>query len=245
MATKRKDGIFCLETASWDDEGSDLVKSQDSYDHFLRFLETSWAEIPYLHFDVATKAEFKFFLDKWKERKIQGRFPVLLLAFHGDQEGLGVIKDDAVLSTGEMLKHLTSNRYNDAIIHISSCYPLKDVNVKKLLYQTGALSVSGYTKKEGVDWYTPVALELLYLTELFAFESKSGKIGPPQSSVDMRDFVDGHLIANKQIKDLGKALGFHLWYAIDDRRINTDEHLDYIVTPCPVKGAEGLEEEHS
>ena len=213
-------GIFCLETASWD-EDSDLAKGQTSYEHFLRFLEVSPAEIPQRHFDVATKTEFEFYLDEWKKKKMQKRFPFLYLAFHGSEKGLGVIKDKAELFTAELADHLHDKHYDDAFIHFSSCYVLDDDKAEELLYNAGALSVSGYTKKEGVGWYEAAAFEMLFLVRLFAH-------GPPDSSLSMRAFVDElydpENKENEEVRALGEALDFHLWYRVDHAKMNTDEH---------------------
>ena len=208
MANKK--GIFCLETAKWEEE----VKDQDSYDHFLRFLETSRIDtggIPYRHFDVATKEEFKFYLKNWKEQKIQRHFPVLLLAFHGDKKGLSVIKNQVRISADEIVKDLYDCEYDNAIIHFSSCYFVKDTKMKELLYNSGALSVSGYMNEEGVGWYTAMAFELLYLTELF-------RAGLPKTSLEMQNFVDSYFATNKEMKDLGESLRFNMWYRVDNSK---------------------------
>lgn len=182
--------------------------------------------VPYRHFDVATIDEFEFYLNTWAKDKDRGNFPVLLLAFHGDQKGLSVIKDEATLFTDELVAHLSSNRYNDAFIHFSSCHVLKNKEMEKLLYKTGALSVSGYVNKQGVGYYQSAAFELLFLAELFAYKSKETKsIGPPKTSKDMRNFVRDSLATNKELLRLGRALGFHLWYCVDFGQTKTDSKL--------------------
>lgn len=208
------DGIFCLEIASWD-EASDLAKSQTSYEHFLRFLEvSSGGEIPYRHYDVATEAEFEFYLNAWKKKKMRKRFPFLLLAFHGDEKGLAMLEGEETF-TAEIVKHLSTDDFNDTFIHFSSCYFLDDDKAEELLYRTGALSVSGYMNEEGVDWYPPVAFELLFLTELFDF-------GLPDVSTSMRNFLITNHAKNTAMATLGRKLDFHLWYCIDDARTKTD-----------------------
>lgn len=252
---ERKAGIFCLETAVWNEElWGEKVKDQDSldqhcYEHFLRFLETSSVaassvRIPYRHFDVATKRELRFYLEKWKEKNIQEHFPFLYLAFHGDKKSIGMFEGKEATSN-ELANILYDRDYDDAFIHFSSCYHVKpdknDKKMKKLLYNTGALSVSGYTDGS-IGWYEPLAFELLYLTELFAFESPNTKeIGPPTKSSEMCYYVNEYFATNKAMKDLGESLGFHMWYRDDEYNLNTNDHPDYI-TPCPV---EELEQEHS
>lgn len=210
------DGIFCLETATWDD----LAKGQTSYEHFLRFLETSTnGGPPYRHYDVATKEEFEFYLDAWKKKKMRNRFPFLLFAFHGDEKGLGLLGEGEGVSTDEIVGYLSSNDFNDTFIHFSSCYYLDKDKAEELLYRTGALSVSGYRNKEGVDWYPPVAFELLFLATLFelAYPRRKRK-GLPNVSTSMRDFLENNHAKNTAMATLGRKLDFHLWYCIDDAR---------------------------
>ena len=249
--TEREEaGIFCLETAVWNEkswkeelEDPDSL-GQDSYDHFLRFLETSsQVRIPYRHFDVATKGELKFYLDKWKGSNIQKHFPLLLLAFHGDQKGLGVVKNETTLFTDEIVTELYDGTYDDAIIHFSSCYFLDDPKTKDLLWSSGALSVSGYTNEAGVAWYPAVAFELLYLTALFDF----GGGLPPKTPSEMRKFVNKNFVANEHNKEmiaLAELLGFHMWYRVGRADFDTSGNPDHIITPCPIKELEA-EHEHS
>ena len=189
----------------------------------MRFLETSSSggiEIPYRHFDVATKKELVFYLDKWKEpdTDIQKRYPFLYLAFHGHK----TIKmpDGEEATADELVDILYDYCYDHASIHFSSCY-LADDRMKKLLYNTGALSVSGYENEKGVDWYTAVAFELLYLTELF-------RCGLPETSRQMRDFVDSYFAAHEEMKFLAEKLRFRMWYRVDKSDLDTNKHPEYI-----------------
>lgn len=227
-------GIFCLETAAWEK----VVKNQDSYDHFLRFLETSESGgiRRYRHFDVATKGELVFFLKKWKRENTQKDFPFLYLAFHGS-EAVKLPNGEKV-SSDELTNVLYGERYDHAFIHFSSCYLAKHGSMKKLLYNTGALSVSGYMNEEGVDWYTAVAFELLYLTELSRF-------GLPKTSREMRNFVNSYFATHEEMKFLAESLRFHMWYRVDKSDLDTDHPDSDYITPCPVKELEKVEDEES
>ena len=219
-------GIFCLETAMWGQEPGDErpwheIEDQDSLDHFLRFLETSSkVRIPYRHYDVATAEEFRFYLETWTTKEIRERFPVLLLAFHGNDQGLYMVKDDEVVPTNELRGYLSKDEKsdNDAIIHFSSCYFSPD-KMGKLLEDTGALSVSGYMKGrgKGVGWYQSAAFELLFLAELFGFvSSETGKRGPPEGTDSMRKFAKENYAKNQALVDLGNEVEFQLWYDVRD-----------------------------
>ena len=237
---QQKAGIFCLETAAWDEETWDKEVedpdsfSQDSYDHFLRFLETSITDtggIPYRHFDVATKEEFEVYLKKWKRWNIQKHFPVLLLAFHGDREGFSVIENQDRFVAEQLVEYLKDEdlMYDNAIIHFSSCYFTEPEKMEKLLYETGALSVSGYMNKDGVGWYEAVAFELLYLTKLFSADPPKKKAGPPKKTSEMREigkcFADGN---EGGMKTLSDSLRFHMWYRVDKADPNAGSDPDNV-----------------
>ena len=213
MANIKKRGIFCLETASWD---KNLVSGrQTSYEHLLRFLEASlWNEIPHRHYDVAAKAEFEFLLKKWKESIKE--FPILLLAFHGDKNQIGIFEDDKPVFADEITHLLHSEKTstpNNAIIHFSSCYHVKKAQMEELLYRSGALSVSCYMNEDGVGWHTSAAFELLFLTNLFTHYDE--KIDPPKDTTSMRHFTTS--AENKTMLALGKKLGFNLWYRVSGK----------------------------
>lgn len=211
---KRNEGIFCLETASWEE---DLAGGRTSYEYFLRFLEVSTeGGIPHRHYDVATKAELEFYLDAWK-KEMQEHFPILLLAFHGGKKDIETL-DGKFFLTKHLVPHLSNedeeyDNDNDAIIHFSSCYLVENATAEDLL-KDGAILVSGYTSGE-VGWYEAAAFEMLLLERLVAH-------GPPASSLGVRNFVDDICEESGLIMALGEALDFHLWYRVDDGKIKTD-----------------------
>ena len=228
--TNEGEGIFCLETASWED---DLAGGRTSYEYFLRFLEvSSEGKVPHRHYDVATKDELEFYLNTWKE--IQMSYPVLLLAFHGDEQGLDTL-DGKKLPTKQIIAHLSNEEEdndNDAIIHFSSCYPVKNPKMEDLLEDSGALSVSGYDRE--VDWYDSFAFESLFFAELFELGYlETEKDGPPDEPISMRKFARRYA-KNEVLATLGEALGFRLWYDLRDS--NKPTGLPSSITPYKQKG---------
>ena len=77
--TSQRKGVFCLETASWEPG----IRDRSSIEHVLRLLETTQYKVPYLHFDVAAREEFDFYLKKWAGTSFAETHPVLYLGFHG------------------------------------------------------------------------------------------------------------------------------------------------------------------
>ena len=232
MAKLKEEGIFCLETASWDNVG----KGRTSLEYFLRFLEvSSGGKIPHRHYDVATKEEFLFYLDKWNRgedrgKKIRDKYPVLWLAFHGGKE----VNSLAIPKGGELAMHelvdcLKNEKDNDAIIHFSAC--CSSVNpdkMKNLLKETGTLSVSGYN--EEVGWYQSAAFELLLLAEFFDIVEDVRQDGLPEQSSAMQKFAIEKYKENKAMVALGEELGFRMWYDARGKIIpKKEEHPNGIV----------------
>ena len=154
---------------------------------------------------------------------MRNRFPFLLLAFHGDEEGLDMLEKDEKVLADEIVEYLSTDDLNDTFIHFSSCYYLDTNKAEELLYRTGALSVSGYKNKEGVDWYPPITFELLFLATLFELaSSEKEKKGVPNVSTSMRDFLRDNHAKNTAIATLGRKLDFHLWYCIDHGKTDFD-----------------------
>ena len=156
--TSQRKGVFCLETASWEPG----IKDRASVEHVLRLLETAY-KVPYLHFDVATREEFDFYLKKWAGTSFAGTYPVLYLGFHGFPGGiwLGERRDNSVTLTdiGERLAGSCRGR----VLHFGACDTL-DIHGNELnsfLHQTGALAVCGF--RESVDWLPSAAFEMLVI----------------------------------------------------------------------------------
>ena len=156
-----KHGIFCLECDTW---GASLKNA--TVEPVLETLR-KLSGLPYLHRDVATRAEFDHYLGKWVRRGMD-RYPVLYLGFHGDpgllhvQEGRGPNATVSLDQLEERLEGLCKGR----IIHFGSCSTLKvhGTRLKRFLRTTGAVGLLGF--KDYVDWLEAASFELLMLGEL-------------------------------------------------------------------------------
>ena len=157
MAKKKdqKKGVFCLEGPWWG------VKDRTSVEPVLRLLETlKDINVPYLRFDVSTREEFDFYLNRWSKPSFEKTHPILYLAFHGDS---GVITVGETSVTLDELAERLEGRCKGRVIHFGSCgtfaTPRRDL--KKFLDRTQALAVCGY--KEDVNWLESAAFDLLVL----------------------------------------------------------------------------------
>ena len=170
MATK---GIFCLE-GLWDND----LKRKSTVQPILNMLEVNDG-VKYIHQDVATIEELEFYLKQWKQARYRN-FPILYLAFHGENEALLIGKEEYSLDRlGEMLYEACYN----SIVMLASCSTLKTDrrNLKRFLRKTKALALCGY--KSRVDWMLAAAFELLLLSELQKIEFSGRGIGTIERQV--------------------------------------------------------------
>jgi hypothetical protein len=148
-----KKGIFCLE-GLWNDD----LRRQSTVKPILELLSLN-SDIPFLHYDCATEEEFKFYIQKWKDPEYY-RYPILYLAFHGEENG--IIIRDRIFTLDEISKELRGNCKNRVFL-LASCSSVKTDkrNLKRFLRETTALAICGYRKV--VPWITSTAFELMLL----------------------------------------------------------------------------------
>ena len=189
----KKKGVFCLETASWEPG----IRDKSSVEHMLRLLETGF-EVPYLHFDGATREEFQFYLKKWAGPSFRKSHPILYLAFHGDSGAIRLGgRRENWLNLSE-LAELLDGSCRGRVIHFGTCSTL-DIHGREIntfLDQTDALAVCGF--KTDVDWLPSAAFEMLVM---------GGLQDVPFTRPGMRTF-EGDL--NQTAHGLFRTLGFRM-----------------------------------
>lgn len=149
-------GIFCLE-GLWDDN----LEQKSSVQPILHLLEINGG-IPFIYHDVATVEELEFYVSKWKLARYKN-YPILYLAFHGENESLLIGRYKYHLG---QLANVLKDACAGSVFIFASCKTLKDGHgtVAEFLKTTEALAVFGYRNR--VCWMYSAALELLILTEL-------------------------------------------------------------------------------
>lgn len=153
-----KKGIYCLE-GMW----SSSVKDKSTIHPMLELMEkTNTCE--HLYHSCATREELTFFLNKWKGKSVQSRFPILYFGFHGLKECL-CLAGKEVFTLSE-LGDLLENSAHGKVFFFGSCDTLNtdERRIKNLLERTGAIAALGY--KMEVDWMLATAFELLVLDAL-------------------------------------------------------------------------------
>ncbi|WP_323756507.1 DUF6642 family protein [Roseivirga sp.] len=152
----QKKNIFCLE-GSWDAN----FKSKSTIEPVLDLLDKCQIT-KYIHKDCATKSEMEFYLKKWTNKQYDD-YPILYLAFHGEQNTLH-LQDSKI--TLEEIAEILANRCKGRILIFGSCSTLNIDKryIKKLLKTTAALAVCGYGTD--VDWVKSTANDLLIIEAL-------------------------------------------------------------------------------
>ena len=152
-------GIFCLE-GEWD---SDLTRRL-SVRPVLELLE-QLGVAQWIHRDVATRAEFEYYLDKWTSDDYTA-FPVLWLAMHGDAAAISLSGGDQGSLTMDELEEVLVGACAGKVVYFASCSTLKEdpKRLQQFAKKTGARAVIGYRKN--VDWSDAAAFEVLLLQEL-------------------------------------------------------------------------------
>jgi len=176
-----KKGIYCIE-GLWD-HGN--IQDQSTVLPILDLLEKR-GYCNYIYHDCATKSELEYFLEKWKNKKIQEKYPILYLAFHGDPGFIFLTHEDKY-SLAELADYLNGKSIGK-IIYFGSCSTLNidKRRINSFLIKTGAIATIGY--KIDVDWIQSAACDL------FVFEALQS---------DKLDTTGIKKIHNKIITDYG------------------------------------------
>lgn len=161
--SKRHKGIYCLEIGEW--FGS--LKAHNTVEPILSLLNQSPLHVKYIHRDIATASELRYYLRKWVQDKHHD-YPILYLAFHGNPGSIQVATENGrplAFETDELFQ-LLSGKCRGRIIHFGACSVLNihGHTVNRYLRESGAVAISGYAAS--VDWMRSSILEMLYLSEL-------------------------------------------------------------------------------
>jgi hypothetical protein len=168
-------GIFCLE-GLWDND----LKRKSTVQPILSMLEVN-SGVKYIHQDVATIQEFEFYLESWKLARYRG-YPILYLAFHGDNESLLIGKE---VYTLDRLADILAESCRNSVLFFASCNTLRTDkrNIRRFLRKTQALAVCGY--KSRVNWMLAASFELLVLSAFQEMEFCGRGIGLMERKINV------------------------------------------------------------
>ncbi|OGP84702.1 MAG: hypothetical protein A2V87_08910 [Deltaproteobacteria bacterium RBG_16_58_17] len=160
---KASKGVYCLEIGEWYGD----LKKTCTVEPVLDLLMKSPLRVPYIHRDIATRSELRYYLRKWTQVRHKG-YPILYLAFHG-RPGEIELADENGKSKAVTLEDLIpefAGCCHNRIIHFGACsvMNLHGRTLRKYLHEFGALAISGYASN--VDWVKSAVFEMLFLAEL-------------------------------------------------------------------------------
>ena len=148
-------------------EWFDTMKNKNSVEPILQLLHDSPLAVPFIHRDIATEVEFRYYIRKWTQSK-QKDYPILYLAFHGSPGCIYLTKENghSMAFYTDDLFALLQDKCHKRVIHFGACSVL-DMHghkVNKYLRDSCAVAISGY--ENDVDWVAASVFEMLYLAEL-------------------------------------------------------------------------------
>jgi len=157
-ARQKKKGIYCVE-GLWN---HDDLRDKSTVLPILDLLEKK-GYCDYIFHDCATREELEYFLNKWKTKSINEKYPILYLAFHGDK-GCIFLNQHVIYSLSELSEFL-KGKCSRKVIYFGSCSTLNIDKriVKNFLEKTRAIAAIGY--KSDIDWIQSAACDL------FVFEA--------------------------------------------------------------------------
>ena len=164
--------VYCLE-GDWEGE----LTSRSSVRPMLELLE-GLKRIEYVHKDVGTRAELRYYLRRWLDDDPSvAEYGTLYLAFHGGSRGsrsagervLQISEaDDGEISLEELASILGVN-LTGVIIHLGSCSLLRERPsvLADFLEATGAKALAGDTTD--VEWVASAAMDMLFLDKIASY----------------------------------------------------------------------------
>lgn len=158
---KQKKGIFCIE-GMWDHYD---IKNKSTVLPILDLLNKS-GTCDYIYHDCATREELEFLLNKWKRKSVSEKYPILYLAFHGEEENICLNSKDKY--SIDELSNLLEDKCFGKVIHFGSCSTLRmhGTKIQTFLTKTGAIATIGY--KTEIEWLLSTACDLLIFEALQA-----------------------------------------------------------------------------
>jgi len=177
-------GIICIET-EWEHTVTQnrlLLQTKS----LLDFLEKSYG-CKVIYRRVATKSELQYYLNRFSLSEYKD-YSIFYLSFHGDTHSIfleGEKKADKRLTLTE-LSDMAKDAFLNRFVHFSSCRTLLGNNgeLEKFKNDTGALFLSGYTKK--VDGILSAINDIAYFDQIFRHRTKKALIAPA-----MRKYYEG------------------------------------------------------
>ena len=212
-------GVFCIETPVWFGD-----TDKRSMRPMLQWLHDVYGT-PFLYRDAISLEEFYRYLGMWGEMKCgpageDEQYPILILAYHGDIDGIWVTdqqpgeietedEDESPLVQLQDIAEFLDGRCKNKVVHFASCSTISVSNstIGEFLETTGASAVSGYA--EEVDWTWSMAFDLLYLQAIQ--EAPYKYLSPKLMKEKVSDYLkDAYWVEPYPYDVVRKRLGFDI-----------------------------------
>jgi hypothetical protein len=191
-----KKGIYCLE-GMWTHD----LQNKSTVLPILELLHKG-SICNYIYHACATKEELEFFLNKWKQKSIITKYPILYLAFHG-KKGHIYVTGKSTYSLNDLAVILDGSA-KGKVIFFASCETLNTGGrtIQAFLKKTNAIAAIGY--KQEVDWMIATAFELLVLDALQQDRFDSRGIEKIEAKIkteygNLHQILDCRFVINKHL----------------------------------------------
>lgn len=164
-------GIICFETGEFERY---RTENQFSALPLLQFLESA-EQIPFIYRQIVTRQELEYYLKKIGEQHYHNKFGVVYFSFHGEPENICLRRNGKDKVSFNNLAEIAAlnEAFKNRHVHFSSCETLNcnEELIKQFKRNTGAKSISGYTK--GVNSTSAYINELAYFHQLCHYSTVS------------------------------------------------------------------------
>ena len=173
-------------------------------------LANRYYNIPFVHHRCGTIEEFIFSLKRWRTKSFHKKYPMLYLAFHGEEGSIVIGKEKITL---EQLEEILGDKCEGVVIYFGSCETLNvdKRRLKSFMARTKTLALLGYKKE--VDWLMSASFDimLLYYLQQHPFDSQG----------IVKIFNEIMTGSKKQVKELEfRMLSNEKWHFPRRRKVN-------------------------
>jgi hypothetical protein len=186
-----KKGIYCIE-GSWNHND---MRDRSTILPILDLLDKRGI-CKYIYRDCATPQELEYYLNKWSQKSISESYPILYLAFHGEEENIFLNNKDTY--SMEQIAELLEDKCYGKVIYFASCATL-GIDLRKIqtfLERTNAIATIGYKCEN--DWLISTACDLLVFEALQEDKLDSKGILRIQNKI-LNDYGNLHRILDLRV----------------------------------------------
>ena len=160
-------GVFCLE-GEWNRNLTSRASVLPTLEHLERL-----GEIKFIHKDVATREEMRYYFQRLDARRYN-RYLVVYLAMHGDPGCLWVNSRDKQPLDLMELADLMGTSCSERDVYFGSCQTVSapPTELAEFKRRTGVRRMCGYTRP--VEWVEASAFEILLLSAMVRARYQDG-----------------------------------------------------------------------